>query len=407
MKTGMLKFFQQLRLAVLVMRVRRFARKANAAFKDLLGILKRGEYVFAERQRAQRGRTEFLEQNRDTQVDQNVARNTDNKRAWVLLILTCFFEGVLSWKGLQYLLDHLVGITDPRFIMPAAAAFAMFAVYGSMIVNHFAKRFREANFIQYVYLSAASYALVFVIPICNMLEAYESFGGPDGSSFTIALNWAIVLITVFFHTSLVTMSNVFITAKNSKVAIKILAAKDNALRKAELGVQALNNSFFSAKGMFSQKAREFVAGFKELQGQNAEAAHRVLYLLDNFTIWMINNKVYQHQVLPYHANEQGQPVVETSYFDPRLDALVTGWDQLSSVTVYRGNRQDDELPDTDHPTMELPDNERHPDNNQHADENTDGVGLRPDNMGNDGEVSPPNDDPPADPTDPNPHDKIL
>lgn len=403
----MKNLFRQLRLTLMVYRVRSLARKANSAFKELLSILKRGEYVFAERHRAERERAVFLEQNGDTQVDQNVARNTDNHRANRLLWLTCFFEAILSWKGLQYLLDHLVGISDPRIIVPSAAGFALFAVYGSIIMNHFAKRFQQGSFTQYVFLTAASYALVFIIPVCNMLEAYESHGGPDGSPLTIALNWALVLITLYFHTSLVTMSSVFITAKNSKVALAELARKDNALRKAESGVRALNNSFFSAKGVFSQKAREFVAGFKELQDQNAEAARRLLYLLDNFTIWMVNNKVYQHQVLPYHGNEQGQPVVEMDYFEPKLKTLVRGWDQLSSVTVYNRNDQDGELSGAAHSTMELPDNEQQPDNDQHRDDTTDDVRSGQDRMGNNGEDTPPNGAPLVDPTEPNPNDKVL
>lgn len=400
---NMKNFFQQLRFVLLVIRVRGFARKVNAAFEQILGILKGGEYVFAELQRAERDRTEFLEQNRDMQVDQNVARNTDNKRARTQLRVTFIVEAIFSFKGIQYLFGHFTGVFDPRVVLPAGFAFAYFAVYCGIITNHFAKQYQQTDLVRFSFLTVSSYLLVLIIPICNLLEAYES----KSSEYVIALNWALVLIIFLYHTSLVTMSNVFITAKNSKIALAELARKDSALRKAESGVQALNNSFLTAKGIFSQKAREFVACFKELQEQNAEVARRVLYLLDNFTVWVINNKIYQHQVLPYHANEQGQPVVETSYFDPRLNALVAGWDQLSSVTVYRANGQDDELSDTVHPTTELRDNGRRPDNNQQGDENTNGVGLRPDSMGNDGEDSPLNDSPPIAPTDPNPNDKIL
>lgn len=403
----MSNFFRQLRLTLLVIRVQSFARKANNAFKELLGILKRGEYVFAERQRAERDRAEFLEQNRDTQVDQNVARNTDNKRATRLKWLAFGLEGILSFKGLGYLLDQFIG--PPPFILtfPLAICFAAFAIHGSILLNHFARRFRGGNLALFVFLIVASYALVPIIPFCNMLEAYQSNGGPDGSSFALALNWALVLITLFFHTSLVTMSNVFITAKNSKVALRELASRDNALRRAESEVRDLNNSFVNAKGIFSQKAREFVAGFKDLQEQNAQTAGRLLYLLDNFTIWMINNKVYQHQVVPYHANEQGQPVVETNYFDPKLNALVKGWDQLSSVTVYNRNDQDAGLSGTIHPAMELPDNGQQPDSEQNRPEPHDDIPGNLDRERHNGQDNHSGNDPMIDPTEPNPNDKVL
>jgi hypothetical protein len=400
-------FFREIRQAFLANRVRSLARKLNSAFNQLLVILKRGEYVIAER--AERDRAEFLEQNRDTQVDQNVARNTDNRRANRLLWLVWIFEAVLSYKGIQYLTDHFTGIPSSWWflILPAGLAFASFAIYGSIMMNHFAQRFRQGNLATYALLMAASYALVFIIPICNMLEAYESHGGPDGSSFTIALNWALVLITIFFHTSLITMSNVFITAKNSKVALAELSKKDNALKKIESKVRALNTSFFNAKEIFSQSAREFVAAFMEMEGQNPELARKLLYLLDNFTIWMVNNKVFQHQVLPYHGNEQGQPVVEMDYFDPKLTTLVRGWDQLSSMSVYNTNGQDGELPSAVHPTMELPDNERQPDNGQQRDETADEVRSGQEGWGSDGEDAPPSSDPLVDPTEPNPNEKIL
>jgi len=402
-------FFRQIRQAFPLNRGRSLARKVNSAFNQLLVILKRGEYVFAERQRAERDRAEFLEQNRDTQVDQNVARNTDNRRANRLLWLVWIFEAILSYKGIQYLTDHFTGIPSSWWflILPAGLAFASFAIYGSIMMNHFAQRFRQGNFATYAFLRAASYALVFIIPICNMLEAYESHGGPDGSSFTIALNWALVLITIFFHTSLVTMSNVFITAKNSKVALAELAKKDHALRKVESEVRALNTSFFNAKGVFSQRAREFVAGFKEIEGQNAEAARQLLYLLNNFTIWIINNKVYQHQVLPYHANKNGQPVVETEYFDPKLNSLVAGWDQLSSVTAYGGNGQDGELRGPAHPALEIPGGGPQSDGEQHVLQNTEDVLAAGDNVVNDGQDHSQLAEPILDSLEPNPNDKTL
>jgi hypothetical protein len=70
-----------------------------------------------------------------------------------------------------------------------------------------------------------------------------------------------------------------------------------------------------------------------------------MFMLSNFLIWMINNKVVQHAVLNYHANENGQPVVELTYFTPENDAVRKGWDQLSKVTGYDTLPQVQELPD--------------------------------------------------------------
>jgi F0F1-type ATP synthase assembly protein I len=400
-------FFREIRQAFLANRVRSLARKLNSAFNQLLVILKRGEYVIAERQRAERDRAEFLEQNREMQIDQNVVRNTDNKHAYKILWATSFLEGVLSWKGMQYLMDHFAGVTNLIVIIPSAAGFALSVIYMSIVMNHFAKRYRQESFSRFVFLTIASYVLIFIIPVCNLLEAYQSNGGPDGDPYIIALNWVLVLVTLYFHSALITMSSVIITAKNSKVALAELSKKDNALKKIESKVRALNTSFFNAKEIFSQSAREFVAAFMEMEGQNPELARKLLYLLDNFTIWMVNNKVFQHQVLPYHGNEQGQPVVEVDYFDPKLTTLVRGWDQLSSMNIYNTNGQDGELPGAVHPTMELPDNERQPDNGQQRDETADEVRSGQEGWGSNGEDAPPSSDPLVDPTEPNPNEKIL
>ncbi|MGA3286371.1 MAG: hypothetical protein ABSD46_02980 [Bacteroidota bacterium] len=355
--------FQKIRIALLKIKAKSLASATTQCFSKMLEILKDGEYVIAEQRKGVRDRQEYIDQNRDTQVDKNVARNTDNRRANILLSLTFVFESVFSFKGIQYLLDHFTGLSSLFVVLPAGLAFASFAIYSSITLNYFAKRYREENRIIFVFLTTVSYGLVFIIPACNMLEAYESNGGPGGSHYAIILNWVLVSITLAFHTALVTMSNIFITAKNSKVALAELAKIDNALIKADAKVHTLNASFLDAKNIFSTKAKNFVARFKELQSQDSGAAQQVLYLVDNFTIWMIN-KVMQHQLLPYHANEKGQPEVEFKYFDPINNSYVLAFDELSLVTRYNANgSQQPKENDTQQPSNTLA-SEAAPQNNE-------------------------------------------
>jgi uncharacterized membrane protein HdeD (DUF308 family) len=322
----------------LELRTRKLAEQATQDFDNLQKTIKGWEYEIAEHQKIVNDREQFLRDNSDTMVDQNVRRNSDNKRAYMLLTGVMLIGCVLSVKGLKFFFGEFYASISLFMIIPVALILAGVMVVGSIYLNNFSNRFRvengEQSFVFYQ-LKAAAYAMVLFIPSMNLLEGFDSNYRP----VVMALNIVGCTIDIILHTSLVSMSNVFTTAEDSKRAIKIMRLKDKALAAADKKLRAFNDTFIRVKTMFTRSAKQFVINYKELQAKNAESAANTLFLIDNFTIWMINNKVMQHALIPYHADENGHPVVELKYFTPEQDSIRHGWDVLSTVHVETTNNQ--------------------------------------------------------------------
>lgn len=337
--------FKELKMKFKKTKLDSSGKKLNKSSNKLYYEIRKHDQLSDEYQRLGRERDKLLEDNPNLQLNMNIAMNADNRRANLFLWLVWIFEAFLSFKGTAYLADHFMGIPSSWWflILPFGLAFASFAIYGSIIMNHFAQKFKNDNIIKYTFLKIGSYVLIFIIPVCNILEAFESHGGSDGSSFAFILNWLIILITIILHTSIITMSNIFISAKNSKVFSAKLNKQNNLLRKVENKLQNTKTSFDRARDKFVQKAKDFVTKFVELYKQNSEIAQLSLYYLDNFTIWMINNKIYQNKVLPYHTNELGQVVIETDFFDQNLMSYVKTYDQLLTIKNVSNDGHDSKL----------------------------------------------------------------
>jgi len=184
----------------------------------------------------------------------------------------------------------------------------------------------------------------------NLIEGFDSHYGKAMMTFNIFF----CAIDYILHSTLISMSKIFTTARFSKVAMKILKIKDKSMITADQKLRAFNDTFIKAKAAFTSSAKQFVSSFKELQAMNATAASNTLYLLDNFTIWMLNNKVMQHALIPYHADENGHPVVEMRYFTPEQDSIRHGWDMLSTVRVDNTNNQQTETLNGQRQAAELP-----------------------------------------------------
>lgn len=334
----------------LEMKTRELAMQTTQDFDSLQKIIKDGEYAMADHQKVVNDREQFLRDNTDTQVDQNVTRNTDNRRAYMLLTGVMLIGCILSVKGLKFFFGEFYASMSLLMIIPIAMALAGVIVVGSIYLNNFSNRFRGQNPFVFYQLKAAAYAMVLFIPAMNLLEGFDSNYRP----VVMALNIVGCVIDVILHTSLVSMSSVFTTAEDSKKAIKIMRLKDKALAAADQKLRAFNDTFIKTKAAFTSSAKQFVSSFKELQAMNATAASNTLYLLDNFTIWMLNNKVMQHALIPYHADENGHPVVELRYFTPEQDSIRHGWDMLSTVRVNETNNQQAETLNGQRQATELP-----------------------------------------------------
>ncbi len=309
------------------------------SFNGLQRTIKDGEYVIEDHRKITQDREQFMRDNADTQVDQNVNRNTDTKRAMWILMGVMLIGTVFSVKGLQFFFGEFYASVSLWAIIPIAIALAAVLVIGSIGLNHFSEQYRGKNTMVFIHAKAAAYLIVLFLPLVNLIEGYNS----HYSETVMALNILAVLVDITAHTALVSMHNTFITAENSKNAIKILKQKDKAQRNADMDLRSLNDAFIKGKNAFSKKATQFVHSYKQLEEQNAQAARQAMFMLSNFLVWMINNKVMQHRILPYHANENGSPEVEMNYFTPENDAVRKGWDQLSTVNGYNNAQQSAEL----------------------------------------------------------------
>lgn len=307
-----------------------FARETVLSFNDLQRIIKRGEYTMEDNNAITQRREQFLSDNADTQVDQNVNRNTDTKRAMWLLCGVMLLGTIFSVKGLQFFFGEFYGSMNIWAAIVVSMLLAALLVIGSIIMNHFAEQQKGTNLFIFIHAKIAAYLIVLFLPVVNLIEGYDS----NYSQTVMVLNIVIVLVDIVAHTALVSMHNTFITNENSKIAINKLRQIDKENREADLRLRSLNDEFMKSKNIFSQKATQFVHSYKQLETMDPTAATFEMFMLTNFLIWMINNKVMQHAILPYHANENGQPQLEETYFSPENDAIRKGWDQLSSVNGY-------------------------------------------------------------------------
>lgn len=326
------------------------AMQTTQDFDNLQKIIKDGEYAMADHQKVVDDREQFLRDNQELQVDQNVGRNTDHKRAKYILWVVVSIASVLSVKGLRFFLGEFYATVNMLLVLPLAFFLAYFIVHGSIYINNFSSRYRDSNAFIFYQIKAFAYGMVLFIPAMNLLEGFNSNYRP----VVMALNIVGCVIDVILHTSLVSMSSVFTTAEDSKKAIKIMRLKDKALAAADRLLRAFNGTFIRAKAAFTSSAKQLVSSFKELQIVNPQAAANTLLLLDNFTIWMINNRVMQHALIPYHANENGQIQIDPSPFTSEQNSMIQGWDTFSAIRVNEVNNQQAETLNGQRQATELP-----------------------------------------------------
>jgi len=338
---------------ILTWQITQLAKSVKKQFDKIAQSLLDNNHVMEDKQKADKDYAEFVEQNKGLRVDQNVELNTDNKRANQLKLATFAFEAVLSFKGIAYLSDHFTGFSLWYFMIPLGMAFAAFAINGSLTLRHFAESYSGRNLGMYLFLVVASYSLILIIPVCNLFEASESYNHTRSAQFTLTLNWILVLITVTFHAALVTMHNVFTLAIRSKEAMKSLAVKESTARNASQKARSYAMSFMQAKNDFAGSAGLFASKFNRLRGINEKEAMNSLTILGNFIVYMINNKVQYHAVLPYLANENGQPVVENRFYAGKQNHIVEAWDHLSTIRFNADAKQQSTENDTQQPSNTL------------------------------------------------------
>jgi len=312
-----------------------FAWEVNKSFQTLSETIKEGEFINAEYQRVSDDNDRFLKDNTENWGNQNVNRKQDIKRAYWLLTGVMLLSSILAVKGLMFFFEEFYGNLSLFIIVPIALILAMVFVIGSIYLNTFAISFREENSWIFYHLKTAAFALILFIPSMNLLEGLNS----QYSTYVMALNVIAIVIDIILNTALVTMSNVFIVSENAKSAKKEIMKRTKAKRSADQTIRSFNVRFLNRKNIFANAAKQFTFNFKKLKVISPTAAADILYLCDNFVIWMINNKVFDHLVLPYHTNKDGRPVIEDVFFSPEQDTIRQSFDNLSKVKLYNNNQQ--------------------------------------------------------------------
>jgi len=320
----------------LEMKTRDLAEETTQNFDNLQKIIKLREHTVTDYKKATDKMDQFLQDNTSTLVDRNVTRNTDNKRAQMLLTGVMLIGCILSVKGLKFFFGEFYASISLLMIIPIALTLAGVFVLGSIYINNFSNQYHGVNNFIFIQLKTAAYSLVLFIPSMNLLEGFDSNYRP----VVMALNAVGCIIDIVLHTSLVSMSKVFIVAEDSNKALKKMRIMNKELKVVDNRLRAFNETFMNYRIDFSNSAKHFVSSFKELQTMNPNSASNTLFLLDNFTIWMINNRVMQHALIPYHADKKGHPVIELNYFTSEQDTFRQSWDSLSMVKVDSSYNQD-------------------------------------------------------------------
>ncbi len=306
-----------------------FALAMNKCFNRLSMAIKKGEFVYDDYRAVSEDNKKFLSENSEDYFSQNVNRNQDYKRANKLLIGVMILSSILAVKGLIFFSEEFYATLPKLIIVLIALVLVWFFVKGSIYLNTFAIGFREDNRWKFYLGKVAAFAFILFIPSMNLFEGIDS----QYSAVVMALNIFAIFVDIILNTALVSMSNIFIVSENAESAKKIVRKKAKARQSAERMARSFNAEFLNKKNAFTEVAKQFIANFKELQQKYPKAAESILSLVDNFTIFMVNNKVYQHAVLPYHADEDGHPVVEKTFFSPEMDSISQGYDQYSKTNL--------------------------------------------------------------------------
>jgi len=110
--------------------------------------------------------------------------------------------------------------------------------------------------------------------------------------------------------------------------------------------------------------------FKKFEVSFPKTAANLLFLLDNATIWVINNRIFENAVLPYHTDEQGRPVIEKQYFTERGDLIRAAYDELSKVNNPSHNTIQHNVANNEEQQPHTPHNETIPENETNPDDET-------------------------------------
>ena len=253
------------------------------------------------------------------------------KRYRTIFLVVLLIATTLSVKGVKFFLSEFYANIPLIIYIPLCLVLAYVIIHGSIYLSRLAGEInRDDKPILYNFCRTTPYILVLFIPFMNLLEGFDSNYRP----VVMALNIVGCIVDITMHATLVAMGPKFITIKNTKTKIKNQKKKEKKIVQAEKYMRSLKESFESARSKFANNARAFVLEYFMLNEVNSNASANVLRLLDNFQIWMINNRVIYNNSLPYHGGSDGRPIVDTGgFFNQAQDTVRQVWDNLDKVSM--------------------------------------------------------------------------
>jgi len=311
------------------LKIQGLAKNVSLQSDILQKEIKKAGIAINVRQEISNKRDNLLRDNENTLFDQNVHRNTDNRRNKKILWLAFLFTALFSNKGVSFIIGEFYGPISIWVSIFITFILAYTIVWFSIYLNNLLNSSNEVP----LFFKSAPYLLVLILPVVNFFEAFDSNYSWAGMAATIFISIADTVL----HATLIVRSQAFIVAEDSKEALNKLRALDRKLTQADMVVRKLDlGSFTKIKTKFSNTVKQFVSNWTELRAIDPTAAEHILLLLSNLDIWMINNKIIFHEVLPYHTTN-GNPILGRHFFTPEQNSYIDVWDVLDTINV--GNRQ--------------------------------------------------------------------
>ncbi len=323
----------------------------NQKWDQLTTTLKKYKELDKKYQEMLTDSKKFYSDNTEDYATRNVAVSKNFSRSKWLLTGVLVISSALAVKGLKYFINIFYGPLPVLMIYLFAFIFAWLIVTGSIYMHSFAGEYRNKSLGIFYLLRIAAFLLILFVPAMNLMEGFDS----NYSTFVMILNIFGIIVDVTANAALVSMSGFFVQAENAKKAKSIIRNKLKVQNDVEQEMQDLSINFKSQKDAFESAAREFVHEFKKLELNHPVIAADIMFLLGNFIIWMINNKVYMHAVLNYHSNQLGSPVVEQEFFSPDENRLRMAYEELGRINFTKDVIQQGPSPVPEESDNNIPD----------------------------------------------------
>jgi hypothetical protein len=318
-----------------------YAHRVKKDYQKAENLLLEAKSTQTDYLEAQKDLEDFLNDNSELVLDQNVSQRKEFIRSGFLVFCVMAYSLLFGIKGVKFMLQEFVGWNQPWVYIVVTFILAGIFITASIYFRSFADRKTGYN---RMFLILTSYIFVLTIPVANVLEVYDSKYAPTITAIIVF----ICIVDVLIHSALLSMYSNIIAGKDNKKAASLAKKKNARVNKLRKKLERLQSKFFNLRAKLTESTTNFCLAYRELADSNPERAIVIILLLTNFQIFVVNNKIMGHKILPYHADANGSPSIEMRYFNPTEDQLRGTWDFMSSF----GNESTqvmDPLPPTEVP----------------------------------------------------------